>query len=131
VLGGRRAGWADASTVWLAQGSQLTVLLTGASVEARVEEITAAEKETLGGPARGHVRRLREGCRSARAPFRSPKPGRVARDPWWANDGMIEAVGKVAGERPMSVSALFEDLLACEVGRFDRHGGKSGVDVRK
>jgi len=26
-------GWADASTVWLAKGSQLTVLPTGASVD--------------------------------------------------------------------------------------------------
>lgn len=33
VLVGDAPGWADASTVWLAQGSQLTMLPTGASVD--------------------------------------------------------------------------------------------------
>ena len=43
----------------------------------------------------------------------------------------MAAVGKVAAERRMCVSALFEDLLAREVARLDPHGGKFGVDVRK
>ena len=40
---------------------------------------------------------------------------------------MFDAIGKVAADRRMSVSALIEHLLVREVARLDPHGGKFRV----
>jgi hypothetical protein len=47
-------------------------------------------------------------------PVAEARAGRTRQLRLWASDGVFEAVGKVTAERRMSVSALFEDLLAHE-----------------
>lgn len=104
-----------------------------AGFRARVEEIAAAKKETLGGLLEAMLAAYERGASQPEraVPVAEARAGRTRSLRLWANDGVFEAVGKVAAERRMSVSALFEDLLAREVARLDPHGGKFGVDVRK
>ena len=104
-----------------------------AGFKQRVEDIAAAEKETLGGLLEAMLAAYESGASQPErgVPVAEARAGRTRSMRLWANEGVFEAVGKVAAERRMSVSALFEDLLAREVARLDPHGGKFGVDVRK
>jgi hypothetical protein len=64
-------------------------------------------------------------------PAAEARAGRTRELRLFASDGVMKTVGRVATERGMSVSALFEDVLAREVERLDPHGGKFGVDVER
>ncbi len=104
-----------------------------AGFKQRVEEIAAADKETLGGLLEAMLAAYESGASQPErgVPVAEARAGRTRSLRLWANEGVFEAVGLVAAERRMSVSALFEDLLAREVARLDPHGGKFGVDVSK
>ena len=49
----------------------------------------------------------------------------------WASEFVYKAAPKVAAERQLSLSELFEELLAHEVHKLDPHGGKFGVFVKR
>ena len=65
------------------------------------------------------------------APVAERRAGRNYQLILWANEFVFQAAGKVAAERKLSVSELFEELLAHEVHRLDPHGGKFGVYVKR
>lgn len=64
-------------------------------------------------------------------PIAESRAGRTREVRFWATEFVYGAIGKVAAERQMSVSALLEELLAHEVHRLDPHGGKFGVYVER
>jgi hypothetical protein len=64
-------------------------------------------------------------------PVEDARAGRMNLMQFWGSNFVLKAVGKVAAERQMSVSALLDDLLAREVQRLDPHGGKFGVFVQR
>jgi hypothetical protein len=104
-----------------------------AGFKQRVEELAAAEKETLGGMLEAMLAAYESGAAEPQrgVPVAEARAGRTRPLHFWASDEVFDAIGKVAAERHMSVSALIEDLLAREVGRLDPHGGKFGVDVKR
>ena len=89
--------------------------------KARVEDLAAAEKETLGGMLEEMLAAYESGAAHPErgVPVAEARAGRTKALRIWASDEVFEAMGKVAAERRMSVSALFEDLLAREVARLD------------
>ena len=101
--------------------------------KARVDELAANEGETLG----AFVEKLLAlyesgaGARAQGVPLGEARAGRIRPIHLWATEDVFNAIGKVAAERKLSVSGLFEDLLAREVARLDPHGGKFGVDVKR
>lgn len=64
-------------------------------------------------------------------PIEDLRAGRKNQMQFWASQFVRMAIGKVAAERELSVSALIEDLLAHEIRRLDPHGGKFGVYVKR
>jgi hypothetical protein len=64
-------------------------------------------------------------------PAAEARTGRTHELRIFASEAVFMAAGRVAGELGMSVSALFEDLLAREVHRLDPQGGKFGVKIAK
>jgi hypothetical protein len=64
-------------------------------------------------------------------PIAETRAGRTREMRFFASEFVYLAIGKVAAEREMSVSALLEELLAHEVHRLDPHGGKFGVYVKR
>jgi hypothetical protein len=100
-----------------------------AGFKKRVEDLAAAEKETLGGILEAMLAAYESGASGPQrgVPVAEARARRTRQLGLWANDAVFEAVGKVAAERRMSVSALFEDLLAHEVLRLDPQGTKFGV----
>jgi hypothetical protein len=100
-----------------------------AGFKKRVEDLAAAEKETLGGMLEAMLAAYESGAFEPQrgVPVAEARASRTRQLRLWANDAVFEAIGKVAAERRMSVSALFEDLLAHEVLRLDPQGSKFGV----
>jgi hypothetical protein len=101
--------------------------------KARVEELAAAEKETLGAFLESLLAAYESGAgMPERAiPMAEARAGRTRPLRLWATDEVFSAIGKVAAERKLTVSGLIEDLLAREVTRLDPHGDKFGVVLRK
>ncbi len=64
-------------------------------------------------------------------PIAEMRLGRTKEMRIWVTEFVHMAIGKVAAEREMSVSALVEDMLGHEVHRLDPHGGKFGVYVKR
>jgi hypothetical protein len=65
------------------------------------------------------------------APVAERRAGRGHELKIWASDFVYRAAPKVAAERQLSLSELFEELLAHEVHKLDPHGGKFGVYVKR
>lgn len=105
-----------------------------AGFKARVEDLAAREKETLGSLLETMLAAYEAG---AATPERGTIPVAEARAlrtrtlRLWATDEVFNTIGKVAALRKLTVSGLVEDLLAHEVARLDPHGGKFGVNVRR
>ena len=100
-----------------------------AGFKKRVELLAADNKETLGGMLEEMLKAFESGASkpSRDVPVAEARASRTRQLRLWANDAVFEAVGKVAAERRLSVSALFEDLLAHEVLRLDPQGTRFGV----
>lgn len=112
---------------------QFNVRVT-AGFKARVEDLAAAEKETLGGLLEAMLAAYESGAASPErgVPLAEARAGRTKPMRFWATDQLFDAIGKVAAERRLSVSGLIEDLLAHEVARLDPpHGRRFGVDVKR
>ena len=107
---------------------QLNLRVT-ASFKKRAEQLAVEHKETLGGMLEEMLKAFESGASkpSRDVPVAEARASRTRQLRLWANDAVFEAVGKVAAERRMSVSALFEDLLAHEVLRLDPQGTRFGV----
>jgi hypothetical protein len=99
----------------------------------RLIDLAAAEHETLGALLEKMLADFESGASRPEhgVPLAEARAGRVRAMRLWATDAVFEAVALVAAEQRMTVSALFEHLLAREVARLDPHGGRFGVDVRK
>jgi hypothetical protein len=65
------------------------------------------------------------------APVAERRAGRERELKLWASELVYTAAPKVAAARELSLSELFEELLAREVQRLDPHGGKFGVFVKR
>ena len=65
------------------------------------------------------------------APVAERRAGRNREMKIWASEMVYQAAPKVAAARQLSLSELFEELLALEVDRLDPHGGKFGVFVKR
>ena len=65
------------------------------------------------------------------APVAERRAGRNRELKIWATEFVYNAAPKVAAARELSLSELFEELLAHEVHRLDPHGGKFGVYVKR
>jgi hypothetical protein len=102
-----------------------------AGFKQRIEELAAAEKETLGGMLEAMLAAYESGAAEPQrgVPVAEARAGRTRPLRLWATDEVFEAVGKVAAERRLSVSALVEDLLAREVGHLDPGGHRFGLKV--
>jgi len=101
--------------------------------KSRVEDLAAAEKETLGGMLEEMLAAYESGASQPErgVPVAEARAGRTKPLRLWATDEVFDAIGKIAAERKLSVSGLIEDLLAREVGRLDPHGGKFGMRVNR
>jgi hypothetical protein len=104
-----------------------------AGFKERIEELAAQEKETLGSMLEAMLAAYESGAAAPERgiPVAEARAGRTRVLRLWATDQVLNAIGKVAAERKLSVSGLIEDLLAREVQRLDPHGGKFGVDVER
>ena len=66
------------------------------------------------------------------APFADRRAGRKHELKIYATEFVYQAAPKVAAARELSLSQLFEELLAHEVAKLDPHGaGKFGVYVKR
>ena len=107
---------------------QLNVRVT-TDFKKRVEKLAVDHRETIGGLLEEALKAFESGASQPErgVPVAEARAGRTRQLRLWANDAVFDAVGKVARERGMSVSALFEDLLAHEVRRLDPAGTRLGV----
>lgn len=97
----------------------------------RVEDLAAAEKETLGGMLEAMLAAYESGAAEPErgVPVAEARAGRTRPLRLWASDEVFEAIGRIAAERKLSVSGLVEDLLAREVGRLDPGAIRFGLKV--
>jgi len=102
-----------------------------AGFKQRVEDLAAAEKETLGGMLEEMLAAYESGAAQPErgVPVAEARAGRTRPLRLWATGEVFDAIGKVAAERKLSVSGLIEDLLAREVGRLDPGGHRFGLKV--
>jgi hypothetical protein len=99
----------------------------------RLDDLAAAGKHTLGSLLEAMLAAYETavGVPEHGVPIAEARAGRTRSVRLWANDAVFNAVGQIAAERKLSISGLFEDMLAREVTRLDPHGGKFGVEVKK
>lgn len=98
----------------------------------RVEQLATDNKETLGGILEEMLKAYESGASKPQrdVPLPEARAGRTRQLRLWVSDSVFDAVGKIAAERSMSVSALFEDLLAHEAVQLDPKGTHFGVIMR-
>jgi hypothetical protein len=99
----------------------------------QVEEVAQGEGRTMGALLEDMlaVYKAKGNLPPGAVPAVEARAGRTRELRLFASDDVFNAVGRVAAERGMSVSALFEEVLAREVERLDPHGGKFGVKVAR
>jgi hypothetical protein len=100
----------------------------------RVRRLAEGERATLGETLEAMLAAFEAQGASldpGAVPIAERRAGRTRELRFWASEFVFLAIGKVAAEREMSVSALIEELLAHEVYRLDPHGGKFGVYVKR
>lgn len=100
----------------------------------RVRRLAEGERATLGQMLEAMLAEFEAAGASVdrgAAPIAERREGRTKQMIFWGSEFVHLAIGKVAAERGMSVSALIEDLLGHEVQRLDPHGGKFGVYVKR
>jgi hypothetical protein len=98
----------------------------------RVEQHAGNERETIGSMLEIMMTAYENGAAAADrgVPIVEARAGRTRPVRLWVSEAVYNALAKIAGERNLTVSQLFEDLLAREVARLDPHGGRFGVAVK-
>jgi len=99
----------------------------------RIEGLAVQEDRTLGSLFEAMLAAYEAsggGMVTGGVPAIEARAGRTREVRAWASEEVFDMIGRMAGERKLSISGLIEDLLAREVQRLDPDGSRFGMRVK-